>query len=258
MTSKIRTLFKAARMIDNFPTYLMDYFKLIRKKNIIYKLKNGIRYKVRPKTTDRFIINEIWIHKIYNPPGFEINKNDLVVDIGGHIGIFTILAAKKANRGKVYVFEPSPENFELLVENVKLNNASNVYAVNKAVSNKSEKKKLFISQGSNKGSTSFYKNEDSGQETEVQALSFKKLIKKLNSKINFLKIDCEGTEYDILFNIGKPILNKIEKISMEYHYINKDRNGNAMKSFLESTGFVVKKTGEKLGMIYAKKNRDFS
>ncbi|MDP2673193.1 MAG: FkbM family methyltransferase [Nanoarchaeota archaeon] len=252
MANKIITFFKLIKTIKNYPLYLRDYFGKIKNKYIVYKLRNGLKYKIRGGSTDRFIINEVWIHKSYNPKGFEINKNDIVIDIGAHAGIFTILASYYAKNGKVYAFEPMKENYELLKENIKLNYAKNIEAINKAVSNKSGKLKFYVSQTKNKGQNSFYKLSDTQKQISVEKISFKNFIKKI-PKINFLKIDCEGAEYEILFSLSKKELEKIKKISMEFHNYGK-YNGEDLARFLQKNDFKVKliQDGKMFGRIYAR------
>ena len=254
MISKLTTVFKVIKLIKNWPIYLTDYMGLRKRKYVKYKLRNGINYKVRGGSTDRFIINEIWLHNSYTPKGFEIKSSDIVVDIGAHIGIFTVLAAKKAYNGKVFCFEPVKENESLLIENIKLNNLSNVIVRNKAVSNKKGKLKIYISKSKNKGQNSIYKLAETQEVEEVEKISFKDFLKKVE-KIDFLKMDCEGSEYPIFYSLEKKELFKIKKISLEYHNYG-SRNGEDLRKFLEKNGFkvILKKDGSQFGTIYAKQN----
>lgn len=251
MTSKLITFFKLVKTIKNYPLYLKDYFGKIKNKYALYKLRNGLRYKLRGGSTDRFIINEVWIHKSYNPKGFEIKQNDIVVDIGAHAGIFTILASYYAKDGKVYAFEPMKENYELLKENIKLNYAKNIEPINKAVSAKSGKLKFYVSQTKNKGQNSLYKLSDTQKQISVGKISFKDFIKKI-PRIDFLKIDCEGAEYEILFSLSKAEFQKIKKISMEFHNYGK-YTGKDLAKVLHSNNFKVKliQDGKMFGRIYA-------
>jgi predicted RNA methylase len=50
------------------------------------------------------VLDEVFIHKAYNPRGFEIEEGGVVVDLGAHIGAFTVFAARKA--GVVLSYEP--------------------------------------------------------------------------------------------------------------------------------------------------------
>lgn len=251
MATKISTFFKLIKTIKNYPLYLKDYFGKIKGRYVFYKLRNGLIYKLRGGSTDRFIINEVWIHKSYNPKGFEINPNDLVVDIGAHAGIFTILASYYAKNGQVYSFEPFKENYNLILDNINLNKAKNVQAINKAVSDKKGKLKFYVSQTKNKGQNSMYKLGESQKEISVDKISFKDFIKTI-PKIDFLKIDCEGAEYEILFSLSQKELQKINKISMEFHNYGK-YTGEDLARFLHKNGFKVKmiKDGKMFGRIYS-------
>jgi len=189
------------------------------------------------------------MHKIYNPKGFEINPEDVVLDIGGHIGVFSIMAARIAK--KVYVFEPVDKNFKLLIENIKLNGFKNVVPEKLALSDKNGKRKIYVSE-TNTGDNSLYDRKVSKTNPElIRTETLKKFIRKNKiKKIDFLKMDCEGSEYDILYNISDEIIKKIGKMVIEHHFIdNKDKNGFLLKKFLESRGFKVRMHKD---MLYAK------
>ena len=69
------------------------------------------------------------------------NERDIVVDVGAHIGLYTIIASKRVGpNGKVIAIEADPSNFEMLNRNIQLNNLTNVLALNYAVYSKEEKK----------------------------------------------------------------------------------------------------------------------
>ena len=94
-------------------------------KYLIEDLPQGIKFKIRKNTkkvTDLDMIDDVWKRKDYSLPGFTIKKNNLVIDIGAHIGTFTVYAAKRAKNGLVFSYEPEKENFELLKQNIILNN----------------------------------------------------------------------------------------------------------------------------------------
>jgi FkbM family methyltransferase len=74
-----------------------------------------------------------------------VKEGDVVVDLGANLGYFTLLAARLAGKkGKVYAFEPEPRNYNYLLRNIELNGYDNVFAMQKAVSDKITTTKLFI------------------------------------------------------------------------------------------------------------------
>ena len=90
------------------------------------------------------------IFKVYEPAQTKIVKQyvhegDVVIDIGAHVGYYTLLMAQLVGKkGKVFSFEPDPLNFQLLKKSVEINRFDNVILVQKAVSNTTEKIKLFV------------------------------------------------------------------------------------------------------------------
>lgn len=79
-----------------------------------FTMSNGIKFIHRKNTYDLSIIKEVWEQRVYNPQGFNINVGDIVVDVGAHIGSFTLLAAKSSEKTKVLAFEPNPTSFTIL------------------------------------------------------------------------------------------------------------------------------------------------
>jgi len=60
-------------------------------------------------------------------------------------------------------------------------------------------------------------------------------------RCDFLKIDCEGAEYDILYSSSPDVLERVDQIAMEVHHGEGEReNIDAMTSFLESRGFMTR------------------
>ncbi|MEK6844552.1 MAG: FkbM family methyltransferase [Nanoarchaeota archaeon] len=253
---KVKTFFGIVKTFKNWPTYFADRYGLIKKKNIIYLLRNGIKCKARARTNDKKIINEIWERKIYNPKNFEIRESDVILDIGAHIGCFSVFASKLAEKGRIFSFEPFPENFALLKDNILLNKINNITSINKALGNKNGKTDIFLSMHNTGGHSFYSSHKNSEKKIKVDVTSLPSFMKENKiSKINFLKMDCEGAEFEILFNCPKDTLEKIEKISMEYHNKSGVNNVNVLKQYLENNGFkvIIKNNNihTSYGMLYA-------
>lgn len=253
MISKIKTAFGILREVENWDTYLVEYLGLIKNKYVVYTLRDGLRYRIRAGTADRPVINEVLIRNEYTPKGFGIGEDDVVVDIGAHIGVFSVMAAKYAKNGKVYSFEPMPENFTLLKYNIRINGLKNIVAIMKAVSGKKGRRKLFIDDCTSAHSL-YVKTKKA---IEVETTTFDGFVKEYGIKhIDFLKMDCEGAEYDIFFNCPDRVFAMIDKIGMEYHNIGKSRNLSSLKRLLKSKGFEVFNEETKeghLGRLYARR-----
>jgi 2-polyprenyl-3-methyl-5-hydroxy-6-metoxy-1,4-benzoquinol methylase len=79
----------------------------------------------------RYVVNEIFTKRRYDHPGFQIRPTDNVVDIGANMGIFTLWAARQANRGKVLAIEPTSA-IDALRVNIERNGLTNVVPVQAA------------------------------------------------------------------------------------------------------------------------------
>ena len=249
---KILIALKVIIIIKNFPKYFLHFMGVVKTPIIQYNLRNGIKFLIRTKTNDRLVFNEVLFYNLYLKK-FNIKEDDIIIDIGGHIGFFAITASKMAKKGKVYCFEPLEENFNLLRKNREINNAQNLFIFQKAISNKKRKDFFYFNKLNYAGGSLIKIN--NGEKRAIYSDTLKNIIKKNNlKKIDFLKMDCEGKEFEILFKSPKEVLAKIQKISFEYHNFDHKNNMGTLATFLKKQGFKVfigEKNFRNLGMIYA-------
>jgi FkbM family methyltransferase len=210
------------------------------KKNIKVSIKDA-QFYVRVGTSDKLILWEVWKREEYFDHDLSIKENNSVLDIGAHIGLFTVYAAQKATKGKIYAFEVNPDNFKVLKKNISLNKLKNVAAECIAVTSHNSHANLYFG-GRNRGADSLYDGAYRNQSMNVNCTSLDALFRKYHLKhIDLLKIDAEGAEFDIIMNTSSTTLKKIKAITLEYH----DSMGLAATSrdltaFLESHGFSVR------------------
>ena len=171
---------------------------------------------------------EIVTNGEYGLERFKDIKDKIFIDIGANHGLGTIILSKQNPLSKIFSFEPNPSVFQILKTNVNNNGLNNVILINKAVhSNKNLKlmKHPYCSGANIMGeSTSkvnqYYKGENlRATEISVDTISFDDfLIDNKISEIFLLKIDCEGSEFDILGN-SKMLFKKttISNIVGEFH-----------------------------------------
>lgn len=150
----------------------------------------------------------------------EIKSGDIVIDVGANIGYYTLIFAKLVgDKGKVIAFEPEPKNFEILKKNIEINNLTNVVVEQKIISNINGKRKLFLADTGIVGHhTNPLKNSTNFIEIDSTTLDDYLAKDSLSDKINFIKIDVEGGELQVLEG-SKKILekNKDLKIFTEFN-----------------------------------------
>lgn len=147
----------------------------------------------------------------------EIKRGNVVLDLGANIGYYTLIFAKLVGEeGKVFAFEPDPTNFALLEKNVEMNGYKNVMLIQKAVSNKAGKLKLYLSEDS-MGDHTIFNLYEGCKFIEIEAIRLDDYFKNYDGKIDFIKIDTEGAEEQAIqsmFNLLKK--NKTVKILTEF------------------------------------------
>jgi len=146
-----------------------------------------------------------------------IKNGDTVLDLGANIGVYTLIFAKLVGKsGHVFAFEPDPTNFEILSKNVKENKHENVTLVQKAVSEKNDRIKLFVSKR-NHASHRIFDSEEKRNSIEVDVITLDTYFKKIKNPINFIKMDVEGVEGATLLGASNIIKNSKDLvIMMEY------------------------------------------
>jgi autotransporter strand-loop-strand O-heptosyltransferase len=149
------------------------------------------------------IKQEIFEERIYEK-FFEVEEGDIVLDIGASLGPFTYSVLSK-NPKHVFCFEPCEEEFPTLVKNTI---GSPVTHIMKGISDSNytvKNDKLF--------------NSIKGMQNEMESITFKKFIDLYGiDKIDFLKTDCEGGEYDIFTDENYEFIkNNVKKIAGEWH-----------------------------------------
>ena len=196
---------------------------------------------------DDWIYNEVYESNEYEIESF--GDDDIVIDIGSHKGFFAKLCMDKGCK-QIHCFEPEPENFNQLVENLKDYKCFQAY--NLAVSDRSGKRILHRVLGHNTGLHSFYSE---GPGIESNTVSLDDILDHIQ-KVSLLKIDAEGAEYEIIMNSKK--LNKIKNIVGEYHDDYTDKKSKDLFEFLEKNNFTItkiKQNKQMSGLFFAKNNK---
>jgi FkbM family methyltransferase len=176
-----------------------------------------------------------------------------VVDIGANIGYYTLLAARRVGpHGRVYAFEPEPQNFKLLTENLRLNGYKNVIAVQKAVSNKSGTVSLFLGMRGS-GTHSLVSTRDYSKEAiGIEAVTLDEFFEKAGTPdIHVIKMDIEGWEMEALDGMRRLIMrNSPLKLVVEFYpwgLLGRGMRPLALTSKLMELGFALSVIDEETG-----------
>jgi len=256
----LQDFFSVTVTLTNWWIYYLDFFYYLKKNPIIFNLRNGIKLLGIPRHWDGLVINEVWgLRNDYVQKPISLSQNSIVVDIGAHKGYFTVFASVKAPKGKVFAFEPFPRNYQMMKKNLEINNCKNVTVYKMGVAGIKGKKTLYLGTDDTKSGYSILKNEFNNYgactAVDISTIRLQDIFTVSHIQhIDFLKLDCEGAEYEIFLHTPKNVFKKIKQISMEYHCIN-NLNEKLLKDIFKKNGFnvIISPMRKEFGMLYAYK-----
>jgi FkbM family methyltransferase len=240
------------KTFKNWPLYLVYKYGLTNLKTLIFKTRNGVIAEVPIRLLQTF--KEIFMDECYMA-GMErdIAPNSTIIDIGANAGYFTLFAASAFPQAKLFSFEPVPVNYAQLKHHRDLNDTRKISCFPLAVAGHSGEIKLNFdtTDSFTTSATMFASKENKGESLSVPCITLKEIMdKNAIEKCDLLKMDCEGAEYDILYNCPADYLRRIDQIAMEVHRgQQKNQNIEALEVFFRKQGFITRR--KPVGMLWA-------
>ena len=212
---------------------IKDIYKVVTKKysneNYLYSCKlDGIDFKFYDfifNNTIMYFQSEI---DSYNLDSIDFKDGDVVIDIGGKVGMVSLYLAKKYPFLKIYTFEPVKQNYENFLKNIELNNINKdiIKVFNLAIT-KDRRDVILTSPFNHSGGSNIYNHSNTSINLineNVKSITFDDIFANNNIlKCKLLKIDCEGAEYEILYSANVENLKNCEYMRGEFHGIEDKR-----------------------------------
>lgn len=236
------------------PTMRARVKRLLR--TAVYKIR-GVRLEAAgikargDSASDAYVFNEIFgSEDAYRRDVLvPLLRGGTVIEVGAHKGFFTVLAASVARR--VLVFEPADKNHGFLLRNLRLNRVANTTVVKKAVSASEGTRQFTISDVTDARHTFFATPfSGNGNAVDVECTTLPAVLRDYDvDQVDVLKLDCEGSEYDVLLGCDRDTLLRVRNIALEIHEAPSIPHTRAeLVSFLEWNGYS--------GEIYDEHDRD--
>jgi FkbM family methyltransferase len=207
---------------------------------------NGLTMRVRRLTCDELFVVNIIERREYFRHGFTIEPTDTVVDIGGNIGAFAVLAGSLATGGRVVTVEPDSRNVRLLEQNLALNGLRNVTVMHAAISGTDAPVTLHLAAeggGFNTTVSGTHNHQLARAWTHAVTVPGITLADVFHrhaiDRCDFLKIDCEGAEFDAIAACPLDVLQRVRRAAMEYHAQTGDQRISAFLSKLRDSGLRI-------------------
>jgi FkbM family methyltransferase len=227
----------------------------------IFNYQNTSIY-YRPNTVDEAVLAHSFDNDIFYPstPEYKVSKDAVVIDVGGHIGTFSIYSILSNKASKAIVLEPNKESFEILAKNIETNSLSNqIRSLQCALSDKSGIVKLYLDD-ENWGHS--LTNTDLKKYEEVKAISLSSLFQVEEIKsCDLIKFNCEGAEFQIILSLDATTLSKVKMMIILFHEdLAKGASRKMLTTFLKKNGFMTRtdETHINRGWIIAKNKMYYS
>ncbi|MBU2952159.1 FkbM family methyltransferase [Tamlana agarivorans] len=208
-----------------------NYLKIPRYTETTVKLE-GVDILIPDNASYHFMNEEIFVEEIYK---FNSNSSKpYIIDGGANIGMATIYFKKIYPDSEIIAFEPDKKIFDILANNIKRFGFNSVKLINKGLWN--ENKVLsFFSEGADAGLLSG--NLVSNNDDRFESIDVESLRPYLNRKVDFLKLDIEGSETEVLIDIDDLLIN-VEHVFVEYHsFVGKIQSLGEIVNILEKANF---------------------
>jgi FkbM family methyltransferase len=218
---------------------------------------NGLALDYSVNQTGYAVLESIFGKREY-ADYFPFYEDSVIVDVGAHFGYFSLFATKNAGPdSKIFSFEPDPHNQRIMKQNLTDCGIFHVTLIEGAMGSAEGTLKLYGGSEINRSIFREYALGNGKEVAEVPVMTLAGWMQKhAIHHIDFLKLDCEGAEYDILFGATDELLAKIKTISMEFHDMKKrEMTGLRLAERLRKAGFTIVKfvhEPSNLGLNYGK------
>lgn len=215
------------------------------------RLRNGIMIQGRPSSALLGKFKEIWYRDAYRLQHPPIRPHGTVIDIGANVGVFAIYAASIGRAARVLCYEPFPASYELLCHNAAQNCLGSIETYQQAVGGTPGQRTLYVRDQDGHNSLLGSRGEPS---IAVDCVTLAEVVENRGiDRCDFLKLDCEGAEYEILLQAPPSVLRRVGRIALEWHAFG-PYGYQELEELFRSTGFhvhvVVHKRGQS-GYLFA-------
>lgn len=166
------------------------------------------------------------------------NCRGIFLDIGAHIGKWSVVAGRTAE--KIYAFEPTPETYGYLMENVRLNELSKIITpVNKGVSSHKGELKFEISATNSSMSKIVQDTPENANSIRIETLAIDDFLKEKTiapERIELVKIDVEGHEFEVLKGMENLLL-KSRKLRLLCEILPEQQDKKQIIEYMKNLGF---------------------
>jgi|SRR5208282_2981811 FkbM family methyltransferase len=162
---------------------------------------------------------QIFVHNCYTLPA----QCDTILDAGANVGLFSVWAARERPKARIVALEPFPATFQHLERNIQNNGFQDrIRPVRYALAGTTGPRPIRSGGDSpNKGLVLRGMEDSSDHVIEVPCMNLADFLKTEQFEtLDLLKMDIEGSEWEVILSTSAAVLHRIRQIIVEYHEVN--------------------------------------
>jgi FkbM family methyltransferase len=213
---------------------------------LTFAARNGLRINCPNVPGARVPIYEVFAEDTYQLKWFLgplLERPIQVIDIGGHIGTFACSLAQVHSQATIQCFEPSATTAGFLRRNAAQNGFVDRITVYQRAVAAETGFAVFDDNGGASGTNGLIgagRDVASGTATKVETVAFDEAVASTSAPIDFVKMDCEGGEYDLTFGSSRDSWASVQRLVLEYHQV-EGQSWSKLRSWFEGVGLQVVK-----------------
>jgi FkbM family methyltransferase len=215
----LKRLVRIAAYNRDWPHYVLSRFRAPQPGKVLtFRLRNGQRLALKYET--RFLLNEIYLDRVYDRAGIDYSECTTVLDLGGNVGVFAMYVAARNPQARIYSFEPASENLALLRQNLEANPTSARQITTFPMAVGASNGRITLSLTGTPAEYSTTKGDAiEGRKETVRCVDLATVFELCDvDEFDLAKIDIEGAEASLLEAATDEQLRRFKAIVLEWHY----------------------------------------
>ena len=163
----------------------------------------------------RWVANELALDE-YGLSRISFRPGNVIIDVGAHVGLFSLYLALRHPEVTIVAFEPEPHNFRNLAANVARHRALNIFAFNLAVTADGASFSLCRPPANSGGASGYFTETEGYRASVASSVTLDSIFARfVPGRCALLKLDCEGAEHEIVPPCS--VLPRVDWFCAEFH-----------------------------------------
>jgi FkbM family methyltransferase len=241
--------------VRNWPLYFAEKHRSWFEPLEFVTRGNPLRFEVASKGL-YLVFKEIFLSDFYSVREFvrALPREPVVIDVGANAGYFGMMLFSRVPSARMFAFEPIEENHRLCAANIARNPSldGRITLRHAAVTGTPvESVELFAEEAGTSVTASVVAGVDprNTRRVRVKAVALADILREHRlTRVDLLKLDCEGSEYPIVYESPRELWKAVRAIALEVHDLDDDRrNVRALTRYLEELGYRCSSEAAKNG-----------